>query len=48
MLGDAAFERWCQQLGFSDQAKAIITQIRTSPPARHVQSATGNMSGTYP
>jgi putative transposase len=48
MLGDAAFEQWCQQLGFSDQAKAIITQIRTSPPARHVQSAAGNVSGTFP
>jgi transposase InsO family protein len=48
MLGNAAFEQWCQQLGFSDQAKAIITQIRTSPPARHVQSAAGNVSGTFP
>jgi putative transposase len=48
MLNDKAFEQWCLRLGLSDQAKAAITQIRTSPPARHVQSAAGNMSGTYP
>lgn len=48
MLSDKAFEQWCLRLGLSEQAKAIITQIRTSPPARHVQSAAGNMSGTYP
>jgi putative transposase len=41
MLSKEAFEQWCLRLGLSDQAKAVITQIRTSPPARHV-------SGTYP
>jgi hypothetical protein len=35
-------------LGLSDEAKAVIMQIRASSPARHVQSATGNVSGTYP
>ena len=48
MLSDQAFEQWCLRLGLSEQAKAVITQIRTSPPARHVQSAAGNVSGTYP
>lgn len=48
MLNDDAFDKWCLQLGLSEQARAIITQIRTSPPARHVQSAAGNLSGTYP
>ncbi len=48
MLSNKAFEQWCLRLGLSDQAKAIITQIRTSPPARHVQSAADNVSGTYP
>ncbi len=48
MLSDEAFDHWCFQLGLSDQAKKIITQIRTSPPARHVQSAAGNVSGTFP
>ena len=47
-LSKEAFEQWCWRLGLSDQAKAVITQIRTSPPARHVQSAAGNVSGTYP
>lgn len=48
MLNDKAFEQWCLRVGLSDQAKAVVTQIRTSPPARHVQSAAGNLSGTYP
>ena len=47
-LSTEAFEQWCERLGLSDQAKAVITQIRTSPPARHVQSSAGNVSGTYP
>ncbi len=48
MLSTKAFEQWCWRLGLSDEAKGVITQIRTSPPARHVQSAAGNVSGTYP
>lgn len=48
LLSDKAFEQWCLRLGISEQAKAIITQIRTLPPARHVQSSVGNVSGTYP
>jgi hypothetical protein len=48
MLSPEAFEQWCWRLGLSDEAKAVITQIRTSPPARHVQSGAGNFSGTYP
>jgi len=46
--GKETFEQWCWRLGLSDQAKAVITHIRTSPPARHVQSSAGNVSGTYP
>ena len=48
MLSDQAFEQWCLRLGLSEQAKAVITQIRTSPPARHVRSGASNVSGTYP
>ena len=48
MLSSEAFEQWCWRLGPSDEAKAAITHIRPSPPARHVQSSAGNMSGTYP
>jgi putative transposase len=47
-LSKEAFEQWCWRLGLSDQAKAVITHIRTSPPARHVQSSAGNVRGTYP
>lgn len=46
--GKETFEQWCWRLGLSDQAKAVITHIRTSPPARHVRSSAGNVSGTYP
>lgn len=51
MLGDKGketFEQWLRRLGLSDQAQAVITHIRTSPPARHVRSSAGNVSGTYP
>src|SRR5260221_13803211 len=48
MLSKEAFEQWCWRVGLSDQAIAVITQIRTLPPARHVQSGASNVSGTYP
>lgn len=48
MLNKEAFDQWCWQLGLSDQAKAVITHIRTSLPARRVRSSAGNVSGTYP
>lgn len=48
MLNKEEFDQWCWQLGLSDQAKAVITRIRTSLPARHVRSSAGNVSGTYP
>jgi len=48
MLSKEAFDQWCWQLGLSDQAKAVITHIRTSLPARRVRSSAGNVSGTYP
>ncbi len=47
-LSKEEFEQWCWQIGLSDRARAVITQIRTLPPARHVQSSAGNLSGTYP
>ena len=28
------FEQWCRRLGLSDQAKAVITPIRTLPPCQ--------------
>jgi putative transposase len=48
MLSKDAFDQWCLQLGLSDQAKGVITRIRTSNPSRRVQSSAGNVSGTYP
>ncbi len=48
MLSKEAFEQWCLRLGLKDPAIGVITQIRTSPPARHVQSGASNVSGTYP
>ena len=47
-LSKEGFEQWCRRLGLSDQAKVVITPIRTLPPARHVQNSAGNVSGTYP
>jgi putative transposase len=48
MLSNESFERWCQQLALSEQARTIITCIRTSPPSRRVQGRAGNVSGQYP
>ena len=48
MLSKEAFDQWCWQLSLSDQAKAVITRIRTSNPSRRVRSYVGNVSGTYP
>ncbi|HEX3642761.1 MAG TPA: Mu transposase C-terminal domain-containing protein [Ktedonobacteraceae bacterium] len=48
MLSEDAFEVWCQRLGFLEQTKALISQIRSSPPSRLVRSAAGNVSGRYP
>ena len=48
MLSEHAFEVWCQKLALSEQAKASICQIRSSPPSRLVRSAAGNVSGRYP
>jgi putative transposase len=48
MLSDESFEHWCQRLALSEQARAVITRIRTSPPSRRVQSRAGNVSGCYP
>jgi putative transposase len=48
MLSDEAFVQWCQQLALSEEARIIITRIRTSPPSRRVQGRAGNVSGQYP
>ena len=48
MLSPEAFAQWCQRLGLSEEARTIITRIRTSPPSRRVQGRAGNVSGQYP
>ena len=48
MLSQNAFEVWCQKLALSEQAKAALCQIRSSPLSRLVRSAAGNVSGRYP
>jgi putative transposase len=37
-----------QRLGLSDQAQAVIDDVRSSHPARRVRSGRGNVSGRYP
>lgn len=48
MLSDTQFRQWCQQLKLSQQTQERIAQIRAAPPARHVRSRAGNVSGRYP
>lgn len=48
MLSDAQFRQWCHQLKLPPSAQAVIAQIRAVPPARHVRSRVGNVSGRYP
>jgi len=48
MLSDEMFEVWCLQQGLSEQTKALIQRIRSSPPSRLVRGAVGNVSGRYP
>lgn len=48
MLTQDEFHEWCQRLGFSAQARAVIDQVRSSPPSRRVRSMGRNVSGRYP
>jgi hypothetical protein len=48
MLSEEQFEVWCLQQHLSEQARAIIGRIRSSPPSRLVRGAAGNVSGRYP
>ena len=44
----ARVARLCERLGLSAEARAVIETIRSSPPARRVRSAAGNVSVRYP
>jgi putative transposase len=48
MLNENDLQSWCQSLKLSEQAQALIRQIRASEPSRHVRGAVGNVSGRYP
>jgi hypothetical protein len=48
MFSETDFQSWCQSLNLSEQARALISQIRASDPSRHVRSSVGNVSGRYP
>ena len=48
MLDADQFHDWARTLGLRPQAEQVIQQIRSSPPARHVRSGRGNVSGRYP
>lgn len=48
MLTEEEFEQWCRCRNLSDAAKARIHHIRSSPPARNVESRIGNVTGAYP
>jgi putative transposase len=48
MLSEDELEVWCRQHAHSEQAKAVIHQIRSAPPSRLVQGRAGNVSGRYP
>ncbi len=48
MLTSEQFCDWCIKLDLNEQAIQEISQIRSSPPSRRVQSRRGNVSGRYP
>jgi putative transposase len=48
MLAAYEFDRLCERLDLSAEARVIIESIRSAPPARRVRSAAGNVSARYP
>jgi putative transposase len=48
MLAAHELARLCEHLGLSAEARSVIEGIRSSPPARRVRSAAGNVSARYP
>ncbi|MGH7146874.1 MAG: Mu transposase C-terminal domain-containing protein [Pyrinomonadaceae bacterium] len=48
MLDQSQLNEWARKLNLSEQAERVIKQIRSSAPARRVQSRRGNVSGRYP
>lgn len=47
MLNETEFEELCRHLKLTEQARAVVEHIRTSPPARRVQGGAGNVRRTF-
>ena len=47
MLSNREFDQWAHRCNLSDQAKSVIEHIRSSPPARRVQSRRQNVRGHF-
>jgi len=48
MLTEQQYVRWCRSLGFTQQTKKLLDQIRAAPPARRVGGGRTNVTGRYP
>jgi hypothetical protein len=48
MLSAHEVDALCDRLGISAEARTIIETVRSSPPARRVRSAAGNVTVRYP
>ena len=48
MLCEDEYTAWCLRHALSDQAQAVVRQIRSAPPSRLVRGAAGNVTGRYP
>ncbi len=47
MFNPTELKEWCKRLNLSEKAEAEIKHIRSSPPARRVQSRVGNVRGIF-
>src|ERR1044072_144178 len=47
MLSDKEFDLWCKQLGFSEKAHLLLSQLRNSPPVRAVNGMAGNVTARF-
>jgi transposase InsO family protein len=48
MLTADTYQEWLGRLELPEAGRAVIDQVRSSPPSRHVRSAGGNVSGRFP
>lgn len=48
MLNEEAYQHWLDHCGFSAPARALLSDIRQSPPVRRVTGRRGNVHGHYP